>query len=237
MSRPSAVVISPEAPYPMHGGGAIRTASLLHYLSPRYDLDLILFRQAAIPTPRFRYRLVWFAEFRRSLCPFIPGILSLGCCAMVAVGLGAPPLHRFSRSDREIAGILQGRTYDVGLIEHFWCAPYFEQLSKVCKRTVLDLHNIESSCMLLCAIGGHGRSSSAHRRFEVPMCGKNGDGCPRTSRFLVTSEDDAASRQLADSRCVRSPFIGMRSRWYVFLRPTEEQVIGFSGNFEYHPEH
>ena len=45
MSRPSAVVISPEAPYPMHGGGTIRTASLLHYLARHYDLDLILFRQ------------------------------------------------------------------------------------------------------------------------------------------------------------------------------------------------
>ena len=51
MSRPTAVVISPEAPYPMHGGGAIRTASLLHYLARHYDLDLILFRQAGDSDP------------------------------------------------------------------------------------------------------------------------------------------------------------------------------------------
>ena len=51
MSRAAAVVISPEAPYPMHGGGSIRTASLLHYLARDFDLDLILFRQAGDSDP------------------------------------------------------------------------------------------------------------------------------------------------------------------------------------------
>ena len=46
-----ALILAPEAPYPTHGGGALRTASLLHYLARRYDVDLIVFRQPGAPDP------------------------------------------------------------------------------------------------------------------------------------------------------------------------------------------
>src|SRR3989442_12265729 len=42
---PSALLLSPESPYPLAGGGALRTASLLHYLARSYDVDLIVFRE------------------------------------------------------------------------------------------------------------------------------------------------------------------------------------------------
>src|SRR5450432_402646 len=130
MSRPSALVISPEAPYPMQGGGAIRTASLLHYLVRDYDLDLILFRQAGDTDPA----------------------LSLPSALARNVETISPPLlNRFSGQASEIAAVLEGRRYDLGLIEHFWCAPYVEQLEHVCARTILDLHNVESALHLSCA--------------------------------------------------------------------------------------
>src|ERR1700729_3045307 len=49
--RPSALMLAPETPYPLAGGGALRTASLLHYLAQGHDVDLIVFRQPGAPHP------------------------------------------------------------------------------------------------------------------------------------------------------------------------------------------
>ena len=49
--RPSALFLAPEAPYPLAGGGALRSASLLQYLARGYDVDLILFRQPGAAHP------------------------------------------------------------------------------------------------------------------------------------------------------------------------------------------
>src|ERR1019366_4355702 len=50
-ARPSALFLAPEAPYPMAGGGALRSASLLEYLGRHYDVDVIVFRQPGAPDP------------------------------------------------------------------------------------------------------------------------------------------------------------------------------------------
>ena len=41
----------PEAPYPLAGGGALRTASLLQYLARTLRVDLIVFREPGAPDP------------------------------------------------------------------------------------------------------------------------------------------------------------------------------------------
>ena len=46
-----ALVLAPEAPYPLVGGGALRTASLIQYLARTRPVDLILFRQPGAPDP------------------------------------------------------------------------------------------------------------------------------------------------------------------------------------------
>ena len=53
-ARPSALLLAPETPYPLAGGGALRTASLLHYLAQAHDVDLIVFRQPGGPDPAQR---------------------------------------------------------------------------------------------------------------------------------------------------------------------------------------
>ncbi len=35
-------MLAPEPPYPLHGGGAYRTASLVHYFARFASVDLIL---------------------------------------------------------------------------------------------------------------------------------------------------------------------------------------------------
>ena len=49
--KDTALVLSPEAPYPLHGGGALRTASLIHCLARNYEVDLIVFREPSTPDP------------------------------------------------------------------------------------------------------------------------------------------------------------------------------------------
>src|ERR1035438_10538713 len=46
-----ALVLAPEAPYPLRGGGALRTASLIQYLAHTRPVDLILFRQPGAADP------------------------------------------------------------------------------------------------------------------------------------------------------------------------------------------
>ena len=43
------LMLSPEPPYPLHGGGAYRTASLLHYLAQFSQPDLILISESGQP--------------------------------------------------------------------------------------------------------------------------------------------------------------------------------------------
>ena len=59
--RPSALLLAPETPYPLAGGGALRTASMLHYLAQSHDVDLIVFRQPGARIPRNTCPPVWFA--------------------------------------------------------------------------------------------------------------------------------------------------------------------------------
>jgi len=242
MSRPSAVVISPEAPYPMHGGGAIRTASLLQYLAPRFDVDLILFRQSGDTDPALSlpyndesHRLAALNTFTVTL-PFH----SRRTLAWLARNgqrwlLGTPPLlHRFSGQDREIASFLAGRHYDLGLIEHFWCAPYVAQLEPACGRMVLDLHNVESELHASCARSGSWPLAVAHSRFEHAYVREEMRWLPRFSHLLVASEEDGRRvRNLAPE----TPVTVYRNALPLVPLPAavEEPVIAFSGNFEYHP--
>src|ERR1051326_1534818 len=47
-----ALFVSAEPPYPLVGGGALRSASILEFLAQRYEVDVILFHEAQSPDPR-----------------------------------------------------------------------------------------------------------------------------------------------------------------------------------------
>src|SRR5579871_6663036 len=48
MSR-SVLILSPEPPYPLHGGGAYRIASLMHYFARFAQVDLVLISDSGKP--------------------------------------------------------------------------------------------------------------------------------------------------------------------------------------------
>src|SRR5215470_11675405 len=119
-------MLAPETPYPIAGGGALRTASLLHYLAPRYDVDLIVFRQPGAPDPA---RDLPPCLVRSAVTLELPANgRSLAARAWrnaSRVARRVPPLvDRFSGFGEALARAVAGRRYEVAVVEHFWCAPY-----------------------------------------------------------------------------------------------------------------
>lgn len=232
----AALMLAPEAPYPMAGGGALRTASLLHYLARRYAVDLVVFRQPGAADPA---REVPAGLVRRVVTIDLPpNGRSLTAKALRNAGRLAravPPLvDRFAGFGAEVSRAIEGRRYAVGVIEHSWCAPYGAQIAEACERTVLNLHNIESVLHRRCAESEGAPAGLAHRIFAEASRQLEREWLPRFSCVLATSPADA------EAACAIAP--GARISVYpnaVPLVPLRERprenVIVFSGNMEYHP--
>src|ERR1022692_2719213 len=235
-TRLSALLLAPETPYPIAGGGALRTASLLHHLSRNYEVDLIVFRQPGAADPAAQLPA---GRVRRVRVIHLPanarGLAARALRNAVRVARGVPPLvDRFSGFGHPIEEALQGRRYDVGIIEHFWCAPYWPQVSKVCTRTVLDLHNIESVLHERSAEVERHATAFAHRIFRQASLEMERDWLPRFSEVLATSERDAElARAIAPGARVTVYPNAIPST--PLPPPGNEDVIVFSGNMEYHP--
>ncbi len=233
----SVLFLSPEAPYPLHGGGAYRTASLLHFFARFAQVDLILFSesgepallppglvrsQKVIPLPRHGRGLV--ARYMRNARRAIAGI---------------PPLiDRLSGMGPEITRAIGGTRYDLGVIEHFWLAPYITEVKLACRETVLDLHNVESMLHQRCATSSKGLVRAGHRRFASASQTLEAELLPRFSRVLATSEADRrAGLAIAPSATITvypNALPGIAAPSPVMDMTNGVDVV-FSGNFEYHP--
>ena len=233
-ARRRALFLAPEAPYPLIGGGAFRAASLLEYLAQSYTVDAIVFRTAgaSVELPAGLVdRLDTIELPRHSKHP----------AARVWRNAGrllrrSPPLvDRFSGFGAEIAALIEDRpVYDLGLVEHFWCAPYHEQIGPRCRRTVLDLHNIESAWHLGSSQVAPWPQSIAHGVFERAAIELERRWLPRYSLLLATSPQDAERiRQIApEARAAVYP-----NAIPLVIRPprAEQDIIAFSGTLEYEP--
>jgi len=234
----SALFLSPEAPYPIEGGGALRSASLLEYLRLHYEVDVIVFRQPGAPDPaeqippRLARRVI--------VIDLPPNRRSIAARAVRNAGRmvrRVPPLvDRFAGFGPQIERSIGGARYHLGVIEHSWCAPYLEQISRSCTRTVLDLHNVESALHESCAAVANGAAATAHRVFRGASLELERSWFPRFSQVLVTSRADA----------VRAKAIAPHANVAVYPNalpamplpaPGHDEAIVFSGNMEYHPNH
>lgn len=235
-ARPRALLVAPEVPYPVVGGGALRTASLIEYLAAGYQVDVITFQEAGKPHAA--------EAFPRGLAGRIDVIeLPFHSEKLVARVLrnarrfarGAPPLvDRYSGFSHQLTQIINGRTYDLCLVEHFWCAGYVDVLRAHCSRVVLDLHNIES--VLLARYGdAEGRVlGSAFKRLAAACRRLESELLPQFTGLLVCSDADAHQ-----VRC-RAP--GVAVTVYPNAIPYRElptrnksNAIVFSGNMQYRP--
>jgi hypothetical protein len=201
----SAILLAPEAPYPLAGGGALRTASLLEYLARRYTTDLIVFRQPGAEDPRRRIPAGLVREVSVIDLPAHRRSTTARAWRNAArLARSTPPLvDRFSGFGEAVARAVHGRRYDVGVIEHSWCAAYGEQLAPVCARTVLDLHNVESILHRRCADTEDGPAAFAHRVFARASLEFERAWLPRFGQVLAASEEDArAARAIAPGASV-----------------------------------
>ena len=234
--RAAALLMAPEAPYPLLGGGALRTASLLEHLGRHYALDLIVFQQPGAAEPA---SLLPAGLVRRVTVIPLPvnrrGQAARAIRNAARLARGVPPLvDRFAGFGRQVERAVAERHYEIGVIEHSWCAPYLEQISSACRRTVLDLHNVESVLHARCARVEGGTVGLAHRVFAEVSARFEAEWLPRFGEVLAPSASDA--------RFVAAVAPAARVRVYPNAIPwtpappkTEEPVIVFSGNLEYHP--
>ena len=232
----AALFLAPEVPYPLAGGGALRAASMLHYLALRYTVDAVFFREPGAPHPAQHLP----SGLVRRLCVLDLPVHRRDLPARawrnaVRLARGVPPLlDRFAGFEAEIARFLAGYRYDVAVVEHFWCAPYRDCLAEASGRTVLDLHNIESALHAGCARAEPFPQALAHALFERACRAWERRWLPRYDCLLTASEQDAER--------VRALSPGARVEVYRNALPpapapvrAEREVIAFSGNMEYHP--
>ena len=228
--------MAPEAPYPLSGGGSLRTASLLEYLGRHYELDLIVFRQPGAPDPA---SLLPAELVRRVTAIPLPatgrGWAARALRNAIRLARGVPPLvDRFAGFDAQVERAAAGRSYEIGVIEHSWCAPYLDRIAGACRRTVLDLHNVESVLHTRCAQVEGGAVGLAHRIFGEASARFEAEWLPRFDEVLAPSASDAGSvASLAPRARVR--VYPNAIPWTPVPPKTDEQAIVFSGNLEYHP--
>jgi glycosyltransferase involved in cell wall biosynthesis len=235
-NRRTALLMTPEAPYPMMGGGPMRTASVLEYLAQKYTVDVIVFREPGAPDPRTAFP----ADLVRNVTVIDLPYHSNTQAARVTRNAkrlvrGVPPLvDRFSGFDVSVQDAVKGHEYKVAVVEHFWCANYFEVLEACCETLVLDLHNIESVLLARCADTENWFGRNALSRFSRVCADMERRVIPHFSMVLVTSEADRAQLQhiSPDSKFVVYPNAVPLVKEPKAARRDE---IVFSGNLEYHP--
>lgn len=241
MPKPRALLLSPEAPYPVWGGGALRTASILHYLAQHYELDVLLFREphasdpaAALPAGlASRTGVVELPRHARTL----PARVHRNALRLIR---GVPPLwDRFAGFEPQVAAFVEGHQYDVAIIEHFWCAPYLRALRPAATRVVMNLHNIESALHHRFGTAEGGPARWAHTRFAHAYQQLEREWLPQFDLLLAASEDDARALHAANT-IVYPNALPLRAHPSAHPQPTAPRaepapIIAFSGNMEYHP--
>jgi glycosyltransferase involved in cell wall biosynthesis len=229
---------SPEAPYPLAGGGAMRSSALLHYFAQRYPVDLIVFAHDAAPDPVSslppglvqRTDVIELPYHRRDPLARVYRNSSR------LLRRRLPLMDRFSEPDsmRKAREALRDRRYRLAVIEHFWCAEYLPLLRGHADAVVLDLHNVESALHAGCAATEPWPQSLGHRVFHRRALQLERRLLPRFDLVLASSEADAGRIRAICPRAsvaVAPNSIPLRDVPEV----AEEEAIAFSGNLEYHP--
>jgi glycosyltransferase involved in cell wall biosynthesis len=234
--KPRALFLSPESPYPSIGGGPLRSASLLEYLSRRFSVHAIIFRERGGPDPKRAFpsghidRLDSIDLPYHSKAPVARLIRN-----SVRLLRARPPLmDRFSGFQESVSGLLAGEKYEVAIVEHFWCAPYLEQVQPHAGRVVLDLHNIESAWHQSLAACAHAVNAYALERFGITARGLERKWLPEFDAILVTSPAEARRARELGAQDVITVYPNALPEIPAPLRQEKDEIV-FSGNLEYAP--
>ena len=234
MAAPArALIVCPESPYPLRGGGAFRTASLVEYLGRNYALDAVFFSEETRPDPR---EALPPGLVRESLLIPLP-VHSRGLAAKAVRNArrylaDVPPLvDRFAGFSDWIARWLAGRgRYDLVMVEHLWCAPYAKTLRPLAGRLVIDLHNVESEWHRRLGALERWPVSQAHLRFAAAAGRLERRLHEEFDEMLVTSERERGLAGLERAIVYPNTIPARAPR----MEQKREQIV-FSGNLEYQP--
>ncbi|MFN7936190.1 MAG: glycosyltransferase [Bryobacteraceae bacterium] len=233
MAKQQVLFVSPEPPYPLNGGGALRTASLLHYAAARAEVDLVLFAVDGASDPgaflpaglvRETFAIPLPAHSKTTMARVLRNTSRLL--------RGVPPLlDRFSGCEQPLAGFLRNRHYDAAILEHFWSAPYHRVLEPHVDRIYLNLHNIESEWHHRLGLRSNWLEGAGHRRFSALYRNAESAHLPHFDGILVTSRREAGlmnghaaivyPNAIPSAACPEST--------------SGAASIVFAGNLEYHP--
>lgn len=235
MNLKRVLMLCPEPPYPLHGGGRMRTASLLEYFAAHGDVDVVIFRD-----PQERHGPFCFPAgmVRRVLTIQLPAHsrsrLARGSRNIIRALRGVPPLvDRFGGFHAQLARCLGRKSYELAIVEHFWCAPYVDILRRCARRVILDLHNLDSAVLASYAAQEsllrpiYHRLAQRSRALEAQLL-------PRFDTVLVTCQEDARLVRLlapCSQVLVYPNAIPFRAR----PQEPKQQAVAFSGNLEYPP--
>jgi len=220
----------------MIGGGPLRSASILEYLSRHFAVHAIVFHQkgdphpAAVLPPGLLEKLDVIELPRHS-----KSVLARTTRNAVRLVRNRPPLlDRFAGFEDAISRLIGSQNYDAAVIEHFWCAPYVNKIRGSTKRTILDLHNIESAWHRTLADTESGPRALALRRFAGASDLLERKWLPMFDHLLVASGADAdALRSI-----VPDADISVYPNALPEIPPpprSERHEVVFSGNLEYAP--
>ncbi len=231
-TKPAALILLPEAPYPAIGGGPLRSASIIEFLAAKYDLEAIHFRLAGDADPAEMYPRGYLAASHTLDLPhhskqFWPKLRRNAWRGW----RGIPPLvDRFSGFDERVREIAGDRRFDLVWIEHFWAAPYGGVLRGRAAKLVIDLHNVESQYFTSMAVD----ASVSHRllleRFSRCALEMERRLLPGFDLVVTTSEEDR--RRVGG--CV-SAVVPNTIPWRALPDVEKSESIVFSGNFAYQP--
>ena len=183
----------------------MRSAALLDYLGSRYETDVVRFD---LP----HHSRTFAARLARNVGRLIRGV---------------PPL--FDRYSGHPLNIPHA-SYEVAVVEHFWCASYAPLLRPLAKRLVLDLHNIESQLAWTQARSSRWPVSQAMQRFARAYEVLEKQWLAQFDTLLVSSEDD--KRRVEHPNVVVYP---NALPTYPLPQVAEDPVILFTGNLAYQP--
>lgn len=239
-AKPRALFLTPESPYPMVGGGAMRSASILEYLLQHYETDVLCFRQPGAPSwqPPHGAELP-FSNLRSWKEIPLPlhgrSPIQRGWRNLRRAWRGVPPLvDRFAGFQADLEEALAGQHYDVGIVEHFWCATYAAQLRPHCARLTLDLHNLESLWHQRCAGVLSPWVAPLHHAFARAALRLEQELLPQFDLILTTSQQECnyISVQFPE---LPVHVVANAVQWQERPRLDPEESIVFSGNMEYLP--
>jgi len=233
--RGRALLLCPEPPLPATGGGPLRTASLLAYLAQNYTLDAIFFREEGANDPAQAIPRGLLADActitlpRHSKTTLARAVRNIGRLLR-----GVPPLNdRFGGEEAALMEWIGGRQYDLGMIEHFWCAGYLPLFRRCCEKVGIDLHNIESVLWKRTAATMPVPVSFACRYFGIRSRGLERRLLPGFDFALATSPHDAELIDRLGARQVCNYPNSLPDTPVPEVR--KDHSIVFSGNLEYAP--